>query len=325
MVAIQNQIRRGLPVVGSPDITLPRPREAADRGRGSAVLFADVSKSMLLHARLGDQAARSVIDMLLDLAASAVRSHGGRVVKTLGDEILAVLPHADAAARAGCDLLMKVDACEPQGDVSLGMHIGFHAGPFIEIDGDVHGDAVNIASRLTDYAKAGQILTTRESVAAISPLVRRLMRPIGALDIRGKRDEMEVEEILWQDEDVENTVIGAATNRTSARANTRLVLTLGDRQWSVGPKARSLSVGRDSSVDIVIESTQASRNHGSFEYRNGGFFYVDKSLNGSFVSFGATGESMVLRNEIFLSGQGVICFGHSIHVQGDILKFHTET
>ena len=91
------------------------------------------------------------------------------MVKTIGDEILAVMPDADAAARAACDLLQNVDACPPQGEQVLGMHVGFHAGVFIERLGDVFGDAVNIASRLTAYAKPGQILTSSASAPGTAP------------------------------------------------------------------------------------------------------------------------------------------------------------
>ena len=128
-MAIPNRLLSGIPVKGSPDITLPDAGATVAEGR--AVLFADVSKSMLLYERLGDAAARRVIDMLLELASTAVKAHRGRVVKTIGDEVFAVLPTADAAARTACDLLVAVDSCERQGDVALGMHVGFHAGQFI--------------------------------------------------------------------------------------------------------------------------------------------------------------------------------------------------
>lgn len=135
------KIERSALAGASPDITLPT--DAKNDGKGPAILFADVSKSMLLHERLGDDAARVVIDELLALAAKAIAAHRGRVVKTIGDEILAVLPSADAAARAARDLLADVDLCEPRAGLQPGMHIGLHAGAFIVRDGDVFGDAVN--------------------------------------------------------------------------------------------------------------------------------------------------------------------------------------
>jgi adenylate cyclase len=306
----------------SPGLTRPVVIDMA--GRGRAVLFADVCRSMNMTERLGDQAAQAVIDQLLGMAIASVKACGGHVVKTINDEILAVLPTADAAARAACELMRKVDLCEPQGGIAPGMHVGFHAGTFIELEGDIFGDAVNIASRLTGYAASGQILTTTLSAGGISPLVRRAMRRLGSLDIRGRQEEMEVEEIAWQDNDEADTTVTAALHRISPGANSRLVLRLGLREWTVGPQARHLAIGRDPCADIVIGATQASRNHGVIEYRNGGFFYADKSLNGSFVTFGDSGESLVQRSQVSLSGQGVICFGHSASEPGERLAFHIE-
>ena len=100
---------------------------------------------------------------------------------------------------------------------------------------------------------------------------------------------------------------------------------LGTREWTVGPQARNLSIGRDACADITIGATEASRNHGLVEFRNGGFFYTDMSLNGSYVSFGDTGETLVRRGEIILSGRGVICFGHPVDSWGEQLAFEVDS
>ena len=307
----------------SPDITLPVNHEPT--GSGPAVMYADVSKSMVLHEVLGDKAAREVIDRLLALATMAVKAHGGRVVKHIGDEILAVLPDADAAARAACDLLAHVDGCQPQGGIVPGMHVGFHAGAFTERGGDLVGDAVNIACALTAYAKSGQIFTTAASASGISALVRRQMKKIGALDMPGRQGEMEVEEIAWRTSDDADATVTESVLRAAHCASTRLVLKLGERVWTVGQHARHLSIGRDPASDIVTSATQASRNHGYIAYRNGGFFYADTSLNGSLVSFGKTGASLIRRNQVLLSGKGVVCFGPSMRDALERLEFHLET
>jgi len=310
------------PADAGPGFTQFMPVDLA--GRGRVVLFADVWRSMNMTERLGDRAAQAVIDRLLGMAIASVKAWGGRVVKTVNDEILAVLPTADAAARAACELMRKVALCEPQGGVAPGMHVGFHAGTFIELEGDIFGDAVNIASRLTGYAGSGQILTTSVSAGGISPLVRRAMRRLGSLDIRGRQEEMEVEEIAWQDNDEADTTLTEAPHHLRPGASLRLVLRMGVREWTVSPQARRLAIGRDPCTDVVILATQASRNHGVIEYRNGGFFYADKSLNGSYITFGDCGESLVQRGQVSLSGHGVICFGHSESEPGERLAFHIE-
>ena len=303
----------------NPDITLPKAKD----GRGRAILFADVSQSMKLHEKLGDEAAMAVIDELLDKARKAVLAYRGRVVKTIGDEILAILPSADAAAKAACDLLLDIEESKSRAGLRLGMHIGLHAGEFIERDGDVFGDAVNVASRLADYAQNGQILTTSASAGGISPLVRRAMRRLGPLDLKGRAEEIQVEEIAWRTSDDGDTTFTEAMLE-APQANMRLVVTLGKKQWTVGPLARSLAIGRDPCADIAIGNGEASRNHGLIEYMNGGFFYTDMSLNGSYVAFGGSGEMLVRRSQVLLSGRGTISFGHPV-VEGSGLAFCVDT
>jgi len=322
MLAVTKALESGPLAGASPDITLPKAHRKD--GRGPAILFADVSRSMQIHQRLGDQGARILIDQLLSLAEKAITAHRGRVIKYIGDEVLAILPNADAAVRAARELLVEVDKFEAQDGFKPAMHVGLHSGGFVERGGDVYGDAVNVASRLTAFAKAGQILTSSASAPGISPLVRRSMRRLGAMDIRGRHEEVQVEEVSWHDDSDEEATITELAPVVPV-AGSRLVLSFGGRKWTVGPRAKHLSVGRDPGADIQVGATEASRNHGVIEYRNGGFYYADMSLNGSYVTFGGTGETLVQRTQVMLSGRGVICFGHSAGGAAEKLEFCVET
>jgi adenylate cyclase len=322
MLAINKALVTGPLAGANPDVTLPKVHRKD--GRGPAVMFADVSRSMQLHERLGDQPARVLIDKLLGMAEKAVTVHRGRVIKHIGDEILAVMPNADAAVLAARDLMVEVDKCEEKDGVKPAMHVGLHSGGFIERGGEVYGDAVVVANRLTAYAKAGQILTSSASTPGISPLVRRSMRRLGAMDIRGRLEEVQVEEVDWREgADEEATFTGDASVRKAV--NSRLVLGFRGREWKLGPRVKQVAIGRDPCADVSVHTTEASRNHGAIEIRNGGFFYSDTSLNGSYVTFGSSGEMLVQRTQVLLSGSGVICFGHPASEPGERLEFRVET
>jgi class 3 adenylate cyclase len=307
-------------IEASPDVTLPKADQRT--GRGRAVLCARVSQAMPLERAVGDQAARAAMDRLLGLAAAAVKAHCGHVAKLTDDGILAVLPTADAAARAACVIMLEADWCEPPSGIVSGMHVGFQAGAIIERGGDVSGDAATVAGRLAASAKSGQILTSSGSAGGISPLVRRAMRRLSGLNV--PVGEYEVEEIRWRDSGEEGATVTERIACAMGVAHTTLVLSLGAREWTMGQGVNHLSIGRDPCEDIVVRSGQASRTHGMFEYRTGGIFYSDRSLNGSFISFGDTDEIFVRRGEIALIGQGTICFGHAINEPGDRLKFHLK-
>jgi adenylate cyclase len=78
--------------------------------RQATVLFADVSGSTKLYEVAGDATALEAISSCLAAARRATESAGGRVVKTIGDEVMAVFPAPDAAATAAADMQGHIDA-----------------------------------------------------------------------------------------------------------------------------------------------------------------------------------------------------------------------
>src|SRR3954463_3038416 len=78
-----------------------------------AVLFADICESTKLYTTLGDNAARVVVNACLSLISEVVERHRGRVVKTIGDEIMCVFRRADDAVMAGSEMQAVVDSKRP--------------------------------------------------------------------------------------------------------------------------------------------------------------------------------------------------------------------
>ena len=108
-----------------------------------AILFADVGGSTALYEKLGDRRALKAVESVLDELRAATAALEGRVVKTLGDEIMAVFPTAAAAAQAATGMQERVSGMKAFGGLRLGVRIGFHAGPVLEEGGDFFGDAVH--------------------------------------------------------------------------------------------------------------------------------------------------------------------------------------
>src|SRR5256886_15624892 len=71
-----------------------------EESRQTTVLFADVSGSTKLYETAGDAVALTAIGRCIERMRKAAESTGGRVVKTIGDEIMALFPRPDAAAGA---------------------------------------------------------------------------------------------------------------------------------------------------------------------------------------------------------------------------------
>ncbi|MEJ3653616.1 adenylate/guanylate cyclase domain-containing protein [Actinomycetes bacterium KLBMP 9759] len=107
----------------------------------------------------------------------------GRVVKTVGDEVLFVADDAATAALIALDLQDRVRD-EP---VLPELRIGLAAGRVLVRYGDVYGEAVNIASRLTAHARPDSVLVDRELAAALGEDDRFSLRPLRTLAVRGYR------------------------------------------------------------------------------------------------------------------------------------------
>ena len=277
--------------------------------RNVAIVFADVSGSTSLYEKLGDQRARAAIEDVLGALRKSVALHGGRVVKTIGDEVMAALPSADAAIQAACDMQIRVSAIPPIAGVQLAVRIGFHHGPAIEKEGDYFGDAVNTAARVAALAKGRQIITSGPTVDALSPLLRKSTRDLDTMALRGKQDEVRICEVLWQDSD-DVTTLAPREARDETREPT-LTLTYGGRSLKVGADRSAVSLGRDSTNDLEVPDKMASRIHAKIEYRRGQFFLADQSTNGTYVTVGVDSEVVLKREKIMLIGRGVICLGQS--------------
>ena len=114
-----------------------------------AVLFADVAGSTRLYEQLGDAKALSTIDQCLALVRDASAGHGGRIVKTIGDEAMVVFPTADQAVIAAGEIQLRMNELADESNVRVALRIGVHCGAAIEAqDGDVFGDSVNVAARM---------------------------------------------------------------------------------------------------------------------------------------------------------------------------------
>src|SRR2546423_13682892 len=111
---------------------------------------------------------------------------------------MATFPSPDAAASAAARMHVAVESLPPVGDTKLGIRIGFHFGPVLQRGDDLFGDAVNLAPRLAGQAAKGQVLTSEETAALLSPAVRSLTRVLYAVQLKGKAESVALCELIWR-------------------------------------------------------------------------------------------------------------------------------
>src|SRR5207244_6332533 len=100
-----------------------------ERSRQTTVLFADVSGSTSLYETAGDVAALDAIGLCIGRLSQAAESTGGRVLKTMGDEVMVLFPTPDAAANGASEMHAAVATRPPVNGTKLGARSGAHCGP----------------------------------------------------------------------------------------------------------------------------------------------------------------------------------------------------
>src|SRR3954469_239559 len=288
----------------------------------AAVLFVDVSGSTRLYESAGDAVAHAAIDQCITIFKDKTAVIGGRVIKTIGDEVMSTFPDSSSAAGAAIEMQNAIDELPPVANTKIGVRIGFHFGPLVERDGDVFGDSVNLAARLAGLASKGQIMTSRETVELMSPIMRSSSRRLYSIEVKGKAQAVDLYEILWQQTEDQTTL---ATNRSMVKQKlTALRLKYLDQEIVLEGARTSLTLGRDKAGDMVIVDRMASRQHGKIERRLDKFVLSDHSANGTFVMVDGDKEIVLRREEFTLRGKGWIAFGQSRATATDILEYFCE-
>jgi len=144
----------------------------------AAVLFSDLTGSTALYTEVGDAAAFRLVDDHFDLLRAVVAEHGGAVVKTMGDAVMAAFTDASACARAGLSAIASFErfrARAPHGE-KVGLKVGLYVGPCYVVTAngalDYFGQTVNVASRVQHLAGSGELLLPGEVLDALPSDVR---------------------------------------------------------------------------------------------------------------------------------------------------------
>ena len=278
--------------------------------RNMAVMFADISDSTSLYQKLGDGPARNIVNACLDVVNGVLPRYDGRLVKTIGDEVMCVFPDADRAVLAASDMQSKVSTKKP-GNYPVSIHIGLHCGPVLVEENDVFGDTVNVAAYLRAAATAEQILTTDAVERCLSAALKTCVRPVFNAVLKGSDQESTVFQVLWRTDRTDLTDVNLQPSRMIPGDTGALLVTLDEERVRVDQWRSGIVIGRSDDCDLVVTDSYASRRHLSIKLVRTHFYLFDHSINGTFVSLGSGEEVHVLRRELLLDGAGQIHVGRS--------------
>jgi class 3 adenylate cyclase len=125
-------------------------------------LFTDLQDSTLMYERVGDATAYDLVRVHFKILESATRDHGGTIVKTIGDAIMARFRDPAAAVLTAIEMRDRIERLAASGTAQLVLRIGLHRGPAIAVSVrdqiDYFGQTVNAAARIQAAAAPGEIV-----------------------------------------------------------------------------------------------------------------------------------------------------------------------
>ena len=292
----------------------------------ATILFADICGSTRLFEQYGDVQARLIETRVLDALSDKTGVHGGVVIKTIGDELMCRFPDAEQAVQAACDMHLAIKDDPELAKLNIAIKIGLHHGPVLVENNDVFGDAVNVAARMVSLAKADQIITTGETVRFLPSAFNYATRNLGQSSVRGKQDEMEIAEVIWNDTTSLTQMAGIGINQDLRNLlAARLVLEYRGKPIELLPeqlRSQTFKMGRWDRNSLVVDRELVSRIHAAIEFRQGKFILKDESTNGTYVLMENGARFFVRREEFTLHDRGLLCLGQAVKEDNpDLIRY----
>jgi class 3 adenylate cyclase len=170
-------------------------RASAASSQPLTILFTDITGSTSLTQRLGDAKAQKLVRAHNTIVREALAAHGGAEIKHTGDGIMASFASSSGALQCAAEIQRSVESAALE---NLAVHAGVNAGEPVAEDDDLFGTSVQLARRICDSAKGGEIL--------VSDVVRQLVAGKGFLfadrgdvALRGFEDPVRLYELRWQE------------------------------------------------------------------------------------------------------------------------------
>lgn len=288
-------------------------------GVQTTVVFTDLHGSTAVFEWLGNALATQIITEITVWISQQCVQAGGKIIKTLGDGVMAVF--SEPAQALDAVVALQREHARRVLPIPLTFHlslrVGLARGEVEVLDGDCYGDAVNVASRLCSMCGSSQIWATDTALQSLQEPMGVRFRSLGALRIRGRVESCHVLQVEWVDD------VGS---EALTMQNTSVLDELDSEHDVLGGEIRlnwlgisktfhsfdlPIQIGRMRDTDFVVNDPRVSRIHARLEWRNGSIVFVDTSSYGSWVRFTNTSPILLRREECILHSTGELALGSS--------------
>jgi class 3 adenylate cyclase len=164
------------------------------------ILFSDIKGSTQYAEKKGDVEYMSMLDRHNRILFPVIEGHGGTVVKTIGDSILARFDDAVSSIRAAAGMQRALEKDREGRDPidQIRIRIGLHYGMGLIKDNDVFGDVVNAASRVEHQADAEQIFIT-DALLVAAKMAGFECAKMGRAELKGKDEPLDLYAVAWSE------------------------------------------------------------------------------------------------------------------------------
>ena len=278
------------------------------------ILFADIAGSTRLYDTFGDIKAQGLITDCLSLLKKRVAENGGKIVKTIGDAVLCTFETPSQAAHTAIEMHEEISLDSNMINANIHLRIGFHHGEVIFMVEDVFGEAVNVAARMVDLAKADQVITNKETSSMMEKNLRHRARIVDRTRLRGKDEIIEIHELIWGRPE-QMTMTSSLTEEFIASLTAEqnlLQIRFRQQRVLVDNEKPILTLGRGMANHLIVDDLLVSRMHARIELHHGRFMLIDQSTNGTYLKPDDGPPVILRRDEMQLKTNGLIGLGQKI-------------
>ena len=206
----------------------------------TTILFTDICGYTEYTEKRGDLSARAMLQRHNDIVFPAIEKHGGVIIKTIGDAVMATFSTPLAAVKAASEIqngLYQHNLKAGAGN-KIRVKIGVNTGDALMDGGDIFGDAVNVAARIQSKAGKDQILLSQKVYEDVCSSVDVLCRLHEKVRVKGKSDPLQLYRVVWKDED------SVLENRPKVRTGAGVV----QKEDKPSPEVLHLEVTREGNL-----------------------------------------------------------------------------
>ncbi len=168
------------------------------------ILISDIVGSTEFFEQRGDIEGRAMVSRHHKQMLPLIQNYQGEIIKTMGDSIMASFQDVAAASSCACEMQINLAAENKKlpPDDRIKIRIALHHGMAVIEEGDVYGDAVNVASRIEKLTDGDQILISQAVVDALGQDTDQTVVHTGNASVKGKTEKIALYRLRWYDEEI---------------------------------------------------------------------------------------------------------------------------